>query len=94
MQTTLDSKKGYNDGIECCADDFAELIQVKITIKKELEQVVGHELISPIIIEDEDECPCPDTCPVIQGIADPDEECHHCSLISLTMGATPHYLRK
>lgn len=89
MQTTLDRQKGYNDGIECCADDFAEAIQ---PLREELEQVVGHELIEPIIIEEDG--PCPNTCLVIQGIADPDDECPHCSLISLTMGETPQYLRK
>jgi len=90
MQTTLDRKKGYNDGIECCFDDYAEFA---VELKDELEEQLGFEVNYPIIIEDDDS-PCPDECPVIQGIADPDDECPHCSLLSLTMGSEPPYLRK
>ena len=92
MQTTLDSKKGYYDGIECCFDDYAEP-----NLLDELEEKVGQSLNEPIIIEsvvDDEESPCPKECPVIQGIADPDDECPHCNLESLTMGETQPYLRK
>ncbi len=92
MQTTLDRNKGYNDGIECCADDCA-VVLARPTLREELEQKLGHGTKQPLIVE-EDVGPCPSSCEVIQGILDPDDECQHCSLISLTMGEAPQYLRK
>ena len=89
MQTTLDKNKGYYDGFEACFDDYA--LFIKLDLKEELEQAVGHGLIAPLIIEEDS--PCPTTCFVVQGIIS-DEECEHCSLISLTMGYAPPHERK
>ena len=87
------SLKGYYDGIECSADDYAEPVPPNTTLKEELDILAGFESQYPIIIEDDDS-PCPDDCVVIQDHADPNEHCPHCSLISLTMGYTPPYQRK
>ena len=83
MQKTLEKKKGYNDGIECCFNDYADPPLEDSDLIEELEEQLGHEAQYPVIVEDDDS-PCPDSCPVVQGIADPDDECPHCSLVSLT----------
>ena len=84
------SLKGYYDGIECSANDYDD---DEPTLLDELEQAVGHELIAPIIIED-DENPCPADCVVILGLEQEDNECPHCSYESLKMRYTPPYQRK
>lgn len=93
-QKTLSNKiglKGYYDGIECSFDDY---VFDQLDLKEELEQAVGHELIAPLIVEEYEDFQCPDECVVIKGLEHPDNECPHCSYLSLTMGHTPPYLRK
>ena len=94
-QATLVNKislKGYYDGFEACFDDYAMFL--KLDLKEELEQAVGHEVLSPLIIEDEEEeNPCPPDCPAVLDIEEEDNECPHCTFLSLKMGYTEPYLR-
>lgn len=82
-------KPNYFEAGECCANDYAVPVR---SMKDELEQLVGHEVKSPVIVE-EDGNPCPASCEVVRGLVS-DEECLHCGSYSLTMGYTQPYLRK
>ena len=95
QQKTLDRKdRGYYDGFEACFDDYAMFL--KLDLKEELEQAVGHEVLSPLIIEEDEEedNPCPPNCPAVLDIEEEDNECPHCNFLSLKMGYTEPYLRK